>query len=116
MGDVKSRQSARNRWATVWRPARSDVRSLVVPVHLISPALRPQVELFIEILTEEAARTTPPRNILPPPPEPFELRLIVWGAKGVIFLDGVCRSRGAAEHFWRVKAPMEHGTHAKNTP
>eukprot|EP00003_Mantamonas_plastica_P016707 TRINITY_DN2790_c0_g1_i2.p1 TRINITY_DN2790_c0_g1~~TRINITY_DN2790_c0_g1_i2.p1 ORF type:complete len:460 (+),score=162.14 TRINITY_DN2790_c0_g1_i2:1153-2532(+) len=37
-----------------------------------------KIECRIEILTPEQARSTPIENIKPPPPKPFQLRLIVW--------------------------------------
>jgi hypothetical protein len=43
--------------------------------------------MFVEILTVEEAKRQPVWRIKPPPPEQYELRVIVWGCKGVPIKD-----------------------------
>lgn len=56
-----------------------EIRSLWSP-NSTTPTGR--LECFVDILTEEAARNTPPENIMPEPPKQFQVRLVVWGVQG----------------------------------
>lgn len=46
-----------------------------------------KVELFVEVLSVREAELNPIRDIRPPLPEPFEMRLIVWNTAEVAFKD-----------------------------
>jgi len=41
------------------------------------------VNLWVDIMTEAEAAANPLINLKPPPPEPYELRCVVWKTKGV---------------------------------
>lgn len=90
-----------------------------------------RLEMFVEVLTPEEAARIPPKNIAPPQPKPFELRLVVWQTrkcapkdekKSDIFvsamMDGMPRSErqetdshwnskdGTGSFNWRMKFPL----------
>ena len=44
----------------------------------VSRSPQGKLEMFVEILTPEEAMKSPPKNIAPPPPKPFELRVVIW--------------------------------------
>jgi len=46
-----------------------------------------KLEMWIEILTPEQAKKQPMEIIKPPPPTPFELRVIVWGTREITIKD-----------------------------
>ena len=46
------------------------------------------LKLWCDVLTMEEAKKNPPVNIRPPPPEPFELRLVIWDASEMESLAG----------------------------
>jgi hypothetical protein len=59
--------------------------------------------MWVELLTPTEARSSPMINIKPPPPDPFEIRCIVWGVKNVVIKDtfteqvpSLCPSRPSA--------------------
>ena len=88
------------------------------------------LEMFVDILTRRVAAVRPPIDITPPPPQLWELRLIVWRARhvpttadysGLLDLSCACRfgdgstsetdvhlraSGGAGSFNWRFKYPV----------
>jgi len=46
-----------------------------------------KLELFLEILLPADAKKTPMLHIKPPPPEEYEIRVIVWGTKEITIKD-----------------------------
>ena len=46
------------------------------------------LKLWCDVLTMEEAKKNPPVNIRPPPPEPFELRVVIWDASEMFSMDG----------------------------
>jgi len=46
-----------------------------------------QVKLWVDILTPDQAKNNPPEPIAPPTPLEYELRVIIWDTKEVIFKD-----------------------------
>jgi hypothetical protein len=47
--------------------------------------------MWLDVFTPEKGKYMPLINIKPPPPEPFVLRVIVWGVRDVPILDEVSR-------------------------
>ncbi len=47
-----------------------------------------KLEMWMEIMTPAEAKAKPLINITPPPPDPFELRVIVWGIDKVAHKEG----------------------------
>jgi len=47
------------------------------------------IRTWVEILTPEQAKASPLINIRPPPPETYELRVIVWGVRDVPNMDEI---------------------------
>ncbi len=47
------------------------------------------LHLWVDILTPDQAKRFPPVPIQRPPPEPFELRVILWRADKVKAMDEV---------------------------
>ena len=68
-----------NRWFnSEWRDMALkpvEMRTLRTPLSKMSQG---KVELWVEMMTPEEARQVPMLDIKPPPPEEFELRVIVW--------------------------------------
>jgi hypothetical protein len=44
-----------------------------------------KLSMRLEMLTEEEARNTKPDNVIPTPPEEYELRMVLWTSRGVRF-------------------------------
>jgi len=105
-------------------------RTLHSPKSLFSQG---KLELWVEILNPFDAKQKPMINIRPPPPDPFELRVIVWGTREITIKDtitdqndlyvtchpgvkGVPRQttdthlrskKGIGNFNWRMKFPLE---------
>ena len=47
------------------------------------------ISMWVDIFTVKEAKVNIPFNITPPPIKEFEVRVIIWGAKNVIFKDTV---------------------------
>jgi hypothetical protein len=45
------------------------------------------IQCWLEILDTKVAQSIPRFNISPPPEEEFEVRVIVWGTKGMAIKD-----------------------------
>ncbi|KAH7825291.1 putative myoferlin-like protein [Monocercomonoides exilis] len=60
-------------WRALWSPASSFPQG--------------KIEMWLEIMTPEEARLNPPKEISPPKQENWELRVVVWNAKDVVFKD-----------------------------
>eukprot|EP01091_Cochliopodium_minus_P000588 TRINITY_DN10526_c0_g1_i1.p1 TRINITY_DN10526_c0_g1~~TRINITY_DN10526_c0_g1_i1.p1 ORF type:complete len:683 (-),score=269.35 TRINITY_DN10526_c0_g1_i1:77-2125(-) len=58
---------------TLWNPSSSNPQG--------------KLTMWVDILTQEQAQQNPLVNILPPPPQVFEVRLIIWDTKDVAFRD-----------------------------
>lgn len=92
-----------------------------------SRAVQGKLEMFLEVLTEKEAARLPIKNIAPPPPKPFEMRMVVWETKNVVIeetkvdifiaamLDGGERQEtdvhwnsndGYGSFNWRMKFPI----------
>jgi len=73
-----------NRWFnSEWRDMELkpvEMRTLKTPTSSMSQG---KVELWVEMMTPEEARQVPMFDIKPPPPEEFELRVIVWKTEDV---------------------------------
>jgi len=73
-----------NRWYnSEWRDMELkpvEMRTLHTPMSRMSQG---KVELWVEMMTPEEARQVPMFDIKPPPPEQFELRVIVWKTEDV---------------------------------
>lgn len=73
-----------NRWYnSEWRDMELkpvEMRTLHTPTSAMSQG---KVELWVEMMTPEEARQVPMFDIKPPPPEEFELRVIVWKTEDV---------------------------------
>eukprot|EP01083_Nonionella_stella_P294532 1001194_1 len=91
------------------------------------------LQMWVEVMTTDEARKHPMVNITPPPPAPFEMRVIVWGCRdvtindtfthandlyvtGALDVEGLkpqctdthARSHDGAGNFnWRMKFPVE---------
>eukprot|EP00027_Filamoeba_sp_ATCC50430_P012373 CAMPEP_0168566368 /NCGR_PEP_ID=MMETSP0413-20121227/14383_1 /TAXON_ID=136452 /ORGANISM="Filamoeba nolandi, Strain NC-AS-23-1" /LENGTH=1321 /DNA_ID=CAMNT_0008598385 /DNA_START=51 /DNA_END=4013 /DNA_ORIENTATION=- len=101
-------------YRTLWNPSSSNPQG--------------QVKMWVDILSLDEARRTPPENIAPPAPMACELRVIVWDTKEVVFKDEKmsdifvsCYPEGIKPQFtdvhwrsedhsgefnWRMKFPM----------
>jgi len=77
-----------------------------------------KLELWVELMPPELAKKTPMWDIKPPPPEPYELRLIIWGVREItikdlttnqndLFLTGALSTKGTKKQetdtHWRSK-------------
>jgi hypothetical protein len=73
-----------NRWFnSEWRDMELkpvEMRTLRTPLSTMSQG---KVELWVEMMTPEEARQVPMLDIKPPPPEEFELRVIVWKTEDI---------------------------------
>jgi hypothetical protein len=73
-----------NRWFnSEWRDMELkpvEMRTLHTPTSSMSQG---KVELWVEMMTPEEARQVPMFDIKPPPPEEFELRVIVWKTEDI---------------------------------
>ena len=49
--------------------------------------------MWLDVMTPEEASMSPMLNIKPPPPEPFELRVIIWSVEDVPVMDEVLSMR-----------------------
>jgi len=73
----------------------NDLKHLQIPVEsrpLYNPdkkVAQGMIEMFVEVLTSAEAKMKRPEKIEPPPPEEFELRLIIWETKDIPALDPV---------------------------
>ena len=47
------------------------------------------IEMFVEVLTNSEAKMKKPEKIEPPPPQEFELRLIIWETRDIPAMDPV---------------------------
>lgn len=45
--------------------------------------------MWLDIMSPEEASMSPLINIKPPPPEPYELRVIIWSVEDVPVMDEV---------------------------
>jgi len=96
------------------------------------------LEMWVDIIPHEEADTRPPLDIKPPPPQKWELRVIVWNGKNLpLDVDDsgladwyvTCRFAGGKEkktdtHFrakngkaswnWRFRIPVEMDSFMKN--
>ena len=69
-----------------------ELKELVVPVeyrplrHPSKKTAQGMIEMFVEVLPTSRAKYIKPAKIEPPPPENYELRLIIWETKNV-FLE-----------------------------
>ena len=57
-------------YRTLWNPSSSNPQG--------------QIRLYIDILTQEEAARIPQDNIMPPVPQNYEMRVIVWETKNVV--------------------------------
>ena len=73
-----------NRWFnSEWRDMELkpvEMRTLHTPLNKMAMG---KIELWVEMMTPGEARTCPMFDIKPPPPEQFELRVVVWQTKDV---------------------------------
>eukprot|EP01006_Ploeotia_vitrea_P017020 TRINITY_DN48009_c0_g3_i1.p2 TRINITY_DN48009_c0_g3~~TRINITY_DN48009_c0_g3_i1.p2 ORF type:complete len:440 (-),score=253.12 TRINITY_DN48009_c0_g3_i1:22-1176(-) len=72
-----------------WRelnPKPLEHRSLRSPT---SSATQGKLVMWVEMLSSLEAKRIPMANIKPPPPQPWELRVIVWGCKDVTIKDEI---------------------------
>ena len=52
-----------------------------------------KLEMWVDILTTTEAKKRPIIDIRPPPPSPFEVRIVIWGCSDVTIKDTVsCKS------------------------
>ncbi|MES1915775.1 MAG: hypothetical protein MHM6MM_007676, partial [Cercozoa sp. M6MM] len=127
-----------DRWfARKWRLADKkplECRTLHAPS---SSFAQGKLDLWVDILTAEEAKRSPILDISPPPPQPYELRVIIWGCKDVAIKDTITdmndlyvtgqlelgrgapvlkrqqtdthmRAQGGMGNFnWRMKVPVE---------
>lgn len=63
-----------------------EIRTLHAPT---STASQGKLFMWMELLTPEQAKKTPMVHIKPPPPDPYEIRVIVWGTKEVTIKDTI---------------------------
>ena len=54
--------------------------------------------MWLDLLSDDQAKRAPPHRIELPPPEEFELRLVIWKARGVKYGD----DEGKSDMFARV--------------
>lgn len=54
-----------------------------------SSASQGKLEMWMELVTPTDAKRLPMVDIKPPPPQPFELRVIVWGCRDVTIKDTI---------------------------
>ncbi|KAJ6247531.1 c2 calcium-dependent membrane targeting [Anaeramoeba flamelloides] len=77
-----------NRWfSQEWQdmnPKPVEYRTLWAPT---SSNPQGKLEMWIEIMTEEQAAQTPQTVLEAPKPLPYELRVIAWNTKDVVFMD-----------------------------
>eukprot|EP00743_Colponemidia_sp_Colp-15_P011268 GILK01012542.1.p1 GENE.GILK01012542.1~~GILK01012542.1.p1 ORF type:complete len:1447 (-),score=299.86 GILK01012542.1:238-4578(-) len=59
-----------------------------------------KLELWVDIMPEAEARRVPMLNITPPPPEPWELRVIVWQTKDVVPKDTITDQNDLFMRCW----------------
>lgn len=73
----------------------NDLKPLQIPVEsrpLIHPnkkVAQGMVEMFVEVLTSAEAKMKKVEKIEPPPPEEYELRLIIWETRDIPAMDPV---------------------------
>jgi len=60
-------------YRTLWSPSSSNPQG--------------QLKMWVDIMTPEEAKSNPPENIAPPSPITYELRVIIWETKEVVFKD-----------------------------
>jgi len=58
---------------TLWNPSSSNPQG--------------QIKMWVDIMTQDEAKKNPPENIAPPVPIDYELRVIVYSTKEVVFKD-----------------------------
>jgi hypothetical protein len=79
-----------DRWfSKSWRKLAKkpvEFRTLKSPT---STAPQGKLELYLDILPAADARRVPMDNIKPPPPDPFEIRVIIWGVRDVTIKDTI---------------------------
>jgi hypothetical protein len=61
-----------------------EIRTLRSPVRSSSQG---KLHLWIEVMTTTEAMKTPMLDIKPPPPEPYELRVVIWKARKITIKD-----------------------------
>ncbi|MES1916423.1 MAG: hypothetical protein MHM6MM_008241, partial [Cercozoa sp. M6MM] len=119
-------------WRNIWPFDRKPLekRSLMCRTSTVAQG---QIELCVEMMTPEEAKVSPLWDITPPPPVPYELRLVIWRAKdcaikdtltdmndlfcaATLDIEGVKMQRtdthyrsqnGKGSFNWRMKFPVE---------
>lgn len=69
----KPLRNSNSLFRTLWTPASSNPQG--------------QLKLWIDIMTPEEAKTHPPEQIAPPLVINYELRVIIWSTRNVVFKD-----------------------------
>lgn len=73
----------------------------------LSSAPQGQLDLWLDILTHAEAKAHPLVDIAPPPPEEYEIRLIVWQTKEVQFKKRVLKKSDLYVRAWIEGSPAQ---------
>jgi hypothetical protein len=106
------------RWHSLGMSQQTDERLVPRPVEdrtLHSPTFFGscgQLRLWIDILTPGDAAKYPKLDITPPPPRPFQLRVIIWRARNVAAGDAMTNMNDLYTRCWiEGQRPQETDTH-----
>lgn len=73
--------------------------------------------MWLDILTLHEASTQPPLNIAPPPPEDFEVRLIIWQTKDVQMKGKLLKTSDMFARAWlEGSEPQKTDIHLRYAP
>ncbi|KAH7819075.1 putative myoferlin-like protein [Monocercomonoides exilis] len=86
-------------WRTLWSPASSFPQG--------------KIEMWLEIMTPEEARLNPPKPIQAPSIEGWELRVVIWNTKDVVFKD--IKSGSPLKKMAEMEAGIEDDSQLKKS-
>lgn len=65
--------------------------SLTFVVDIVFVCVQGKVRLWVEIIPKKKIASIPIINIKKPPPEPFQMRIVIWSARNMVSMDSVTK-------------------------